>query len=103
LLPAPVFPPGRWFAGLTILLRFFLESLAVVFLSVLFASGFFFLGFSNCFKSIFFPVSLGPSNFLYCVVSFSEFSAKVSESTSTGFAVAFLGGVFLVASFSIAA
>jgi len=60
--------------------RFFLASAGVSF----FTSGFFFLGLSNCFKSIVCPVILGPSNFLYWVTIASAFSAVIS----IGFSIA---------------
>ena len=54
------------------IITFFAPAVMCLFASAAFSfftagSGFFFLGFSNCFKSIVLPVIFGPDNFLYCV------------------------------------
>ena len=79
------FPPRPLpFAGPLLILR----RLLLFSLSVLVVSFFFFSGFLNWVKSIFSPVILGPSNFLYWVTTFSESAGFVSESLSS-----FLAGV----------
>ena len=57
------FPPEP---GLLILFLFLLAA-SLLFWVLDLSSGFFF-AFSNCLRSIFLPVNLGPSNFLYCVL-----------------------------------
>ena len=52
--------------GLLILFLFFLEFSFLLGFFGLSTEGFSFT-FSNCLRSMVFPVNLGPSNFLYCV------------------------------------
>ena len=79
---------------LTIRLRFFFASVLESFLT----SGFFFLGLSNCFKSIFFPVKFGPSNFLYWVLIASELSEETSSSFDSVFKASLLASAGLSSS-----